>query len=85
MKFISITKLRDDGIRYDFYYNCSDVLTYFNETPRSPATEIITKFVRRFNESRYDLVQIFNETFHFNEKYGKYYNEEIPEFDDIEV
>lgn len=85
VNFIAFSKLFDDSVRYDFYYNCSDVLTYFNETPVTPATQIIEKFVRRYNESRYDLVQIFNDTYDIDEKFGKYYNEEIPEFDDIDI
>lgn len=82
---MALSKLFDDSLRYDFYYNCSDVLTYFNETPVAPATQIIQKFVRRLNESRYDLVQIFNDTYDIDEKFGKYYNEELPDFDDIDI
>lgn len=84
VKTMSMSKLYRDEIRYDFYYNCSDVLTYFNETTRFPATQIMNKTVKRFNETRYDLVKIFNDTFSLDDRYGKYYNNEVHEFEDIE-
>lgn len=79
-----MSKLYNDEIRYDFYYNCSDVLTYFNETTRFPTTTIMNKTVKRFNEQRYDLVKIFNDTFSIDERYRNYYNEEFHEFEDID-
>lgn len=84
VKSMSMSKLYSDEIRYDLYYNCSGVLTYFNETPRHPASRIIDKFVKRLNETRYDLVKIFNDSFSLDERYGKYYNNEVHEFEDIE-
>lgn len=62
---MSFVKLLDDFVRYDFYYNCSAVMTYFNLTPITPALKLFEKYVPRVHESRYDLVQIFNETFKF--------------------
>ncbi len=73
---MSMAKVYDDAIRYDFYYNCSNQLTYHNETSRLPATEILPKHVKRYNETRYDLIQVFNETLNMDEKYGRYYNNE---------
>lgn len=81
---MSMAKVYDDAIQYDFFYNCSSNLTYFDETRTPKATKVIKKFVKRFNEDRYDLVQIFNESFNMDEKFGKYYNEETLLFDDTD-
>lgn len=85
VKYMSFAKLIDDSVRYDFYYNCSTIMTYFNLTPIAAASKIIEKYVPRFHEIRYDLVQIFNETFNMDEKFGKEINKEYQEFENVNV
>lgn len=85
VKYMSFAKLIDDSVRYDFYYNCSTVMTYFNLTPIAPASKLFEKYVPRFYENRYDLVQIFNETFDLNEKFATEINKAYHEFENVEI
>lgn len=85
VKYMSFAKLVDDTVRYDFYYNCSKVMTYFNLTPIAAASKLFEKYVPRFHENRYDLVQIFNETFDLDKKFGVEINKEYHEFEDVEI
>lgn len=82
---MSFAKLLDDSVRYDFYYNCSTVMTYFNLTPIAPASKLFEKYVPRVHENRYDLVQIFNETFNLNSKFATEINKEYREFENVEI
>lgn len=81
---MSMSKVYGDANRYDFYYNCSDEMTYFDDTPRSRHIQIIDKLVKRFNDTRHDLVLIFNDSFNMNEKYGDYYNNDFLQFDETD-
>lgn len=84
VKYMTMVKFHEDFIRYDFYYNCTDVLSfdnrdepihqnkYFKKDDNNTDTDsypIIWEYVsKQFNEIKFDVLHIYHDSYKVYEK-----------------
>lgn len=91
VKYMTMVKVHEDFVRYDFYYDCTDLLTMSKKhklvmpdaTLGKDSYPVIFEYIsKQFKAVKYDALHVFNDSYQIYEKSNRIINADNNEYEE---